>query len=108
MGTNAQCFIKDTGVCLYQHWDGQTLMNKVVKAVNGIGMNRQNDPSYLTRIIFCEMIKDYDDEELGFGIDKIRNQKIDFLVTVDCENKIITESNKHKVIRTVKMESKRA
>jgi hypothetical protein len=53
-------------VYLYSHWGGselpQTLQNALKKRL------RWNAPSYLTRIIFCEMIRGCEDEETGFGI----------------------------------------
>lgn len=92
MGTRAQVRIKDTDVYLYQHWDGDGLMETVVKAVNGsVGQNRQGDPEYLTRIIFCAMVKGDEAGETGFGIGMEQHGDIEYLVTVDCENRTITE-----------------
>ena len=94
MGTRAQCFIKDTGVYLYQHWDGDNLMNKVVAAVNSpVGKNRQDDPDYLTRIVFCEMVKGDEAGETGYGIGTEKHDDIQYLVTVDCEKRTITEEH---------------
>ena len=92
MGTRAQVLIKDTGVYLYQHWDGDGLFDTVVKAVNGpVGKNRQSDPDYLTRIIFSAMVKGQENEETGFGIGMEQHGDIEYLVTVDCEKQTITE-----------------
>jgi hypothetical protein len=92
MGTRAQCLIKQTGVYLYQHYDGYDLMNKVVKAVNSpTGKGRQSDSEYLTRIIFCEMVKDNVEGATGYGIGRQQRGDIEYLVSVDCEKKIITE-----------------
>ena len=44
------------GVWLYSHWGGSRLEETARKAVDGSG--RIGDPSYLTRIIFCNMIAD--------------------------------------------------
>jgi len=94
MATRAQVFIKDTGVYLYQHWDGDTLMNTVVNAVNGdVGRGRQNDVEYLTRIIFSAMIREDIDGETGFGIGLEKHGDIEYLVTVDCFERTITELN---------------
>lgn len=92
MGTRAQCFIKDEGIYLYQHWDGDNLMDEVVKAVNSdIGKSRQDDSEYLARIIFCEMVKDDVAGETGYGIGTKVHGDIEYLVTVDCKNRKITE-----------------
>lgn len=107
MGTRAQCKIKDTGVYLYQHCNGYDLMDKVVSAVNGdVGKHRQDDPEYLTRIIFCNMIKDDVDGETGYGIGVEQHGDIEYLVTVDCEKKTITEKKVYskKILRTIKFE----
>lgn len=94
MSTRAQCFIKDSGIFLYQHCDGDSLMDTVVKAVNGpVGKCRQNDPEYLARIIFCEMVKGNEDGETGYGIGKSIHGDIVYLVTVDCKKRTITETN---------------
>jgi hypothetical protein len=108
MGTRAQCLIKDEGVYLYQHWDGYDLMNTVVSAVNSdVGKGRHSDPEYLTRIIFCEMVKDDINGETGFGIGKQEHGDIEYLVTVDCKKKTITERKVRngEILRTVKFES---
>lgn len=102
MGTRAQVFMKDEGVYLYQHWDGDDLMDKVVRAVQSdVGKGRQNDPEYLTRIIFCEMVKDDVAGETGYGISTSMHGDIEYLVTVDCKKKVITESDGEKILRSV-------
>jgi len=93
MGTRAQVFIKDEGVYLYQHWDGDNLMDKVVKAVNSpVGKGRQDDPEYLARIIFCEMVRGDEAGETGYGIGTNMHGDIEYLVTVDCKKRTITET----------------
>lgn len=56
----------DSGVWLYQHWDGYELSAVLQRAL--AKRWRWDDSQYLTRIIFSEMIKDNVDEESGFGI----------------------------------------
>jgi len=107
MGTRAQCFIEDNGIHLYQHWDGDGLMDTVVAAVNGpVGKRRQDDPDYLSRIIFCEMVKGDVAGETGYGIGTRRAGDIEYLVTVDCKKKTITEKSCYNgnILRTVKFE----
>ena len=93
MGTRAQVFMKDEGVYLYQHWSGNDLMDTVIRAVNSdVGRGRQDDPEYLARIIFCEMVKDDIAGETGYGIGNTQYADIEYLVTVDCKAKTITET----------------
>lgn len=65
----------DKGVFLYSHWGGSDLLLLVKRALVR-GADRWQDTPYLTRIIFCEMLKGrhYNDAEdaldgtTGFGI----------------------------------------
>jgi len=91
MGTRAQVFIKDTGVYLYQHYDGYNLYETVVAALKK--KMRWDDPEYLARIIFDEMTKDYRGEEAGFGIGTTEQGDIEFLIEMDCERQMITHFN---------------
>jgi hypothetical protein len=94
MGTRAQVYMKDEGVYLYQHYDGNCLMETVTKAVQSdVGKGRQNDSEYLARIIFSAMVKNDIDGETGYGIGTTKHGDIEYLVTVDCEKKTITELN---------------
>ena len=91
MGARAQVLIKETGVYLYTHWGSGSLEDVVNDAVNSrIGRSRRTDTEYLTRIIFCAMIKaggcDFDGET-GFGIGTEEHGDIELLVTVT-ENEV--------------------
>lgn len=66
MGDRANVFVKESGVNLYTHWGGSELPMKVRDAL--AKKWRWDDPVYLTRIIFCEMVKGHEREETGFGI----------------------------------------
>lgn len=62
----------DTGVWLYTHWTGSSLEETLRKALVR-GRDRWDDCPYLTRIIFCEMLKDDGggdslDQTTGYGI----------------------------------------
>jgi len=85
MGTRAQVHIVDTGIYLYQHYDGYELPTIVRNAMIR-GMDRLNDDEYLTRIIFSEMIKSDIDGITGYGIGNVRHSDIEYLVTVDVHN----------------------
>jgi hypothetical protein len=72
MGDRANIRVKsnsedDTGVYLYSHWSGTELPETLQVALRR-GRSRWNDGQYLTRIIFCEMVKDNLMGETGYGI----------------------------------------
>src|SRR5436190_12468621 len=69
MGDRAQVAInngKHISIYLYTHWNGSELANTVKRAL--ARRQRWTDSEYLTRIIFCEMVKGQEDAETGFGI----------------------------------------
>lgn len=85
MGDRGQIKIIDTGVYLYSHWCGYQLFD-IVKRVIQRG-KRLDDPEYLARIIFCEMVKDDIDGETGYGIGNSKHGDLDNpLVEVDIKN----------------------
>ena len=69
MGDRGNIEIKQPGaddsLFLYTHWRGSSVCEILADALAKGG--RWSDPSYLTRIIFQEMIGD-DDTTTGFGI----------------------------------------
>ena len=94
MGDRANVLVKDDlldrGVFLYTHWEGYKLP-KVLKEALIRGRGRWNDTSYLTRIIFCEMVKGKELEETGFGIS---TSEYDYdnnnpLITIDVEKQTV-------------------
>ena len=87
MGDRAQVLIKDTGVYLYTHWGGSKLPEVVTNAIRRL--ERWNDPEYLARIIFCEMIKDDVGGETGYGIGTAQHGDIWRVVEVDCEAGVV-------------------
>lgn len=89
MGTRGQVHIKDTDIYLYQHYDAYNLPEKIRKVIEE--GKRLDDPEYLARIIFCEMVKDSKDQECGFGIGNDIHDDVEFLVRVDCRNGIVTD-----------------
>lgn len=54
-------------ICFYSHWGGEDLP-EVLKSALVRGKSRWDDPYYLARIIFSEMIKDDVLGLTGFGI----------------------------------------
>jgi len=70
MGDRAQIISaedEDSEIYLYTHWGGEHVPQTLAAALDR-GRSKWNDPAYLNRIIFCEMIKDDVDGETGFGI----------------------------------------
>lgn len=75
MGSRANIHVKDSyrqaddtsGIYLYTHWSGYQLP-QVLQAALERGQGRWGDTSYLTRIIFCEMVKDEVMETTSYGI----------------------------------------
>ncbi|TMO84850.1 hypothetical protein [Pseudoalteromonas spongiae] len=56
----------DHGVYLYSHWGANTIEKTLQDALKR--NLRWDDPAYLARIIFDEMTKGEQGEEVGFGI----------------------------------------
>jgi len=92
MGDRAQVLIKDTGVYLYTHWESYRLQEIITKAI--AKKWRWDDPEYLARIIFDEMLKDNHGEETGYGIGTSEHSDINLLITVNCEAKSVIVGNK--------------
>ena len=88
MGDRGQILIKDTGVYLYTHWDATNLINVVRKVISR--KDRWNDSEYLTRMLFSEMTKGSEFESTGFGIGTEEHGDIWRLITIDCENQIVS------------------
>jgi hypothetical protein len=91
MGDRAQVKVVTNygDVYLYTHWYGHKLKKTVAKALDR-GRDRWNDPEYLTRIIFSEMIKGHEKENTGFGIGVKQHSDIRKLVTVIPKMKTVT------------------
>ena len=87
MGDRAQVLIKDTGVFLYTHWNGTELIETVKRALTK--RQRWDDPEYLARIIFDEMVGKGQGEETGFGIGTEQHGDVWRIITVDCERSMI-------------------
>ena len=92
-------YIKDhdgkAGVYLYTHWGRDTLLEALRDAL--AKGERWEDPSYLARIIFCQMLKaegwapgfgDLDGTS-GFGISSILGGGADFVLEVDCDKRTV-------------------
>ena len=93
MGDRAQVLIKDTGVYLYTHWNGSLLKEHVKTALSR--KQRWDDPEYLARIIFCEMVKGKEDKETGYGIGTTNHSDVFKLITINCKSEEITVETEH-------------
>jgi hypothetical protein len=69
MGDRANVVVETCGerVFLYTHWQGSSLPLTLQAALKR-GQGRWDDPAYLARIIFCEMVAGQEKETTGFGI----------------------------------------
>jgi len=76
------------GVWLYTHWGATELPMIVQRAMKR--RLRWDDDCYLARIIFCEMIADDINGELGFGIDTDRHGDSWRAIHIDTELQKIT------------------
>jgi hypothetical protein len=68
----------------YSHWGGYYLPQTLANALDR-GRDRWDDPSYLTRIIFSEMIKESVEDTTGYGISFTRDdwEYEDLIVKLD-------------------------
>jgi hypothetical protein len=92
MGDRANVYVQDEyneekGVYLYTHSFGDELPFVVQKALSR--KLRWDDGSYLARIIFCEMVKDDIEGELGYGISAERVGDNHKLITVQPYKQLI-------------------
>lgn len=102
MGDRGQIAIKDreiggeqVRVYLYTHWHGYDLIDMLKDALLR-GKNRWDDPCYLSRIIFCQMVRGHEMEETGFGIDCAMHGDVEHPVPVlDCDTQMITWEGPH-------------
>jgi hypothetical protein len=111
MGDRANVFVKDEGysepnsrgVYLYTHWGGEVLPHHVQVALKR--KQRWDDGPYLTRIIFCTMIKGQEDEETGFGISGSLCDGENAIITINIREQTISfgKAKKWKLDEYVKL-----
>lgn len=92
MGDRAQIAIKtdkNGSVFLYSHWDGAEIFPKLKKSLLR-GDERHNDPEYLARIIFDDLVNGSKGTS-GYGISTSRHTDIEHLIpVVDCDTQEIS------------------
>ncbi len=91
MGDRANILVKidnrDSGVYLYSHWGGTELPVILQEAL--AKRWRWQDAPYLTRIIFCEMVRGEEFGETGFGISTKCCDGDDRLLEVNCQTQLV-------------------
>lgn len=92
MGDRGQVLIKDEKVYLYTHWGASDMEADVKRAM--AKQWRWDDPEYLGRIIFDEMVHTHN-TETGYGIGTTEHGDIELLITIDCHKSLITISKKY-------------
>lgn len=98
MGDRGQVLIVDEKVYLYTHWEASELVETVRRAL--ARKQRWDDPEYLARIIFCEMVGDDVKGETGFGIGTGGHGDIWREVIVDCEKQTVTIEDRGEALKT--------
>ena len=101
MGDRANILIVSNGgadrVHLYSHWGGSEL-GDILKAAMIRGRPRWNDAAYLTRIIFCEMVKDDVLGETGFGISRLCGDGDDRIYVVDVDKQTVLAPTRKRAV----------
>lgn len=79
-------------IYLYTHWGGSELPETLRRAL--AKKWRWDDNSYLARIILCEMVKDEEDGETGYGISGWPMFPDHTPLIVDCETQTVSMGNR--------------
>ena|SRR3990167_9466971 len=98
MGDRAQVVVgmgtPESRVFLYSHWGGEDLKAVLATALDR-GRNRWDDPHYLARIVFSEIVRDDISGETGFGISTGAQLDIEHPIQeVDCSTGTVRTWNK--------------
>lgn len=97
MGTHAEVIWweddENSPIVFYQHYDGYNICETVANALIK-GEGRWHDSPYLARIVFTEMIKQTNDDTLGFGITNHSGYAaFEHTVSIQCHNEHGTKVN---------------
>ena len=79
---------KNDPIYLYSHWGGSTFYGVLKKALSR--QERWDDESYLTRIIFSEMVKDNISDGTSFGISSYLCDNEHTILGVNCSTQEVT------------------
>jgi len=102
MGDRGQVLMVDEKVYLYTHWGASDLVETVRRAL--ARRQRWNDPGYLARIIFCEMVGDDVKGETGFGIGTTDHEDVWKQISVDCKSQKVFIEGWDKIVETFTFE----
>jgi hypothetical protein len=72
---------KNPPVFLYTHWNGDEIYGYLKRALSR--RERWDDVSYLTRMIFCEMVKGCEADSTGYGISTFQPDSDHTILGVD-------------------------
>jgi hypothetical protein len=91
MGDRSNIIIKEgkEEVFLYGHWMGLNYLPILTTALTR-GKGRWRDPSYLARIVFCDMVRDNLDDETGYGIWTSRPDNERPYLVVNCREQTVS------------------
>jgi hypothetical protein len=89
-------------IFLYSHWGGSDLP-RVLRSALVLGKSRWDDEPYLTRIIFCQMIRGCVSELTGHGIsDRLCDNDSYPLLVVDTKTKTVSLAHKSSPLESTK------
>jgi len=88
MGDRISVKIEPTNVYLYSHWGGSDMAQTLERALIR-GRSRWDDPVYLARIIFSEMIREDIDGLTGYGIDTQDLGDDNSTIVINCDKQTV-------------------
>lgn len=93
MGDRANVVIREGAehVFIYSHWGGSDIFAMARRAL--AKQWRWDDPSYLVRIVYDEIVKGNEGTETGFGIWPSRPDNEHPVLVLDCATKQVTFEN---------------
>lgn len=103
MGDRGQVLVKPSGIYLYTHW-GATDLHKDVKSAIQRSHDRWDDEEYLTRVIFCEMIRNDLMGTSGYGIGTSYHGDAYRVVEVDTAKQKVSVNNADEIVKDGKEE----
>tara|TARA_Y100000310_G_scaffold329677_1_gene399967 strand:- start:1566 stop:1934 length:369 start_codon:yes stop_codon:yes gene_type:complete len=83
---------KESPVVLYTHWGANDMLSNLKTVLKR--KERWNDPPYLSRMIFCQMIKGEERDSTGYGIMTNNICDAEKEIVVDCDRQEIIVKGK--------------
>ena len=90
---NVVCYDGRGNVWFYTHWRGSELPELIKTALQN-GKDRWDDPQYLNRIIFSEIVKGDEDDTDGYGISSFIGDNENPIVRVNHKERTVVVGNK--------------